>query len=225
MIIAVGNLKGGVGTSTLAIEIAAAHRRAGRSVVLVDTTLSLTTERWCKRREALGLEPRSPVVAERTLIESTLDCLAYYDTAVVDVASHQAELEVIQTFADVWIAPCMASRMDLDATLQLYANLRQTDSRCSEGHAIFGVVLTQTPATGSLRQERARKYLRERAPGMLIFKQDLPTRRAWREGDDGRSLFDLLRHHAGKALDEFTAILAEIDAATRDVIVARRSVV
>ena len=60
---------------------------------------------------------------------------------------------------------------------------------------------------------------------MLIFKQDLPTRRAWREGNDGRSLFDLLRHHAGKALDEFTAILAEIDAATRDVIVARRSVV
>jgi len=213
MKIAIGNRKGGVGTSTLACNVSAAFAVTGHSVLLVDTDASRTSTAWCMRRHALALEPSLAVVTARRSTTAALDNDDPYDIRLVDVWRHHDAMEAIAGRVDFWLAPCIASRPDLDATLQLYETFRRDGWRHPTEPAPFGVVLTQTPSAWGPRWEAyARSYLSEHSPELHVFRQSLHSRRAWQETFSGRALFELPNRVAGKALAEFNSFLKELAA-------------
>jgi hypothetical protein len=213
MKIAIGNRKGGVGTSILACNTSAAFAAVGNSVLLVDTDRSRTTTGWYARRHALALEPSLAIVTAPRSTVAALDDPGPFDIRLVDVWRYHEDMAALAGNVNFWLAPCMASRPDLDVTLRLYEMLTSEVWRFSTDRVPFSVVLTQTPnAPGSQWEAYARSYLKEQAPNLHVFEQSLHSRRAWHETHSGHALFELPNRVAGKALAEFTSFLKELTA-------------
>jgi len=97
-IVAIGNLKGGTGKSTLAVNVAAAMARSGRKVALVDTDPQATSAEWLDN-SALAIH------AERLRIDGLEDLQAPLRTIDDLVAGH----DVVLIDLPAVVAPAMAS--------------------------------------------------------------------------------------------------------------------
>lgn len=120
MILLLAHKKGGVGKSTLAVNLAVEAAAAGRSVVLVDSDPSIaTTTVWAQDRQEGGLVPDMRAIRRRG------DCLHHelqllddvHDLVVVDIAGKDSE-ELCLGFvvADVVIVPIEPTQAVLDQT-------------------------------------------------------------------------------------------------------------
>lgn len=209
----IGNEKGGVGKSMLAISIAAGIQKAGHSAVLVDTDSTATTSAWASIRRSRDLEPELPCVAAPDHPEAVLLGLAsQYDNLVIDVGARDYKrIGQLAKIAGFWLAPTRVSQGDMDSTMRLYSMLRQLPPSAG-GRVPFFVVLNATPAAWNSPEEtEAREYMNAMAPGMEILTSTLRERRAWRDvGKSGHSIYELPRRDSGKAIDEWTALFAEI---------------
>jgi chromosome partitioning protein len=160
MKLAIGNMKGGVGTSTLACSISAAFAKDGRSVVLIDTDRSQNTTMWCSKRRALALDPPVSITTARHSIAAALGNGVAYDIQLIDVWRHHDDIETIARSVDFWLAPSTVSTADLEATLRLYEALHSSTRQRPPKPVAFGVVLTQTPNAPRSREEaEARAFL------------------------------------------------------------------
>jgi chromosome partitioning protein len=132
-IIAVGNLKGGTGKSTVAVNLAC-RLAESQSVTLVDADPQGTAAAWLQNGRAAGM-PRSLAVVARPL-EASADANAWQQEVrahrrsaariVVDLPpqkglASQAALQI----ADLLIAPVTPSGVDLHATAQALAVLHR----------------------------------------------------------------------------------------------------
>jgi chromosome partitioning protein len=118
--LAIGNLKGGVGKSTLAVNLACALADTRRGVVLIDADAQGTAAYWVGlgrlpiRCEAVPLESQRG--AERwiqrvTTLRNTVDLV------VIDLPPHiGAATEAALIVADLLLVPVTASGADLLAT-------------------------------------------------------------------------------------------------------------
>jgi chromosome partitioning protein len=122
MILTVGNLKGGVGKTTLACNISVALAARGRDVLLIDaerTALDFTTLRASKRDcgyTAVGLQGRAIRDQMKTLAKK-------YDEIVVDVGGEDAtgSLRAALTVADVVLVPVKPRSFELWRTEETMA--------------------------------------------------------------------------------------------------------
>ena len=212
MKLAIGNEKGGFGSSTLAVNVAAAFAAAGNTVQLIDTDRnSRSTSTWRARRRALALQPSPSVLTAPGNTKAALDDSAHHDVRIVDTWRYHEDIEGLAGCVDFWIAPTMVSRVDLDATLRTFELLRDRLGTHASNRIRFGALLTQTPtASGSREEGDARAYLTRRAPEMQVFRQALRSRVAWKETGVGRAVFELEHPGDGRALAEFTSFLAEL---------------
>ena len=128
-VIAVGNLKGGVGKSTVAVNLACETSSQRRSVILVDADAQGTASYW------LGLG-RLPIRGEAMPLENQRDAdrwirrvLALRDEAdlvVIDLPPHiGAATEAALVIADLFVVPVTASGADILATEKALALLKE----------------------------------------------------------------------------------------------------
>lgn len=210
----IGNEKGGVGKSLLAINIAAAIQETGNSVVLVDTDSTATTSGWASIRQHRKLQPQMTVVAAPDHpVPVLLGLASQYDNLVIDVGARDyGKLATLAKIADFWLAPTQVSQGDMDSTLKLYDAMRGYGRHHPSGKVPFAVVLNRTPiAWNSAEEAEAREYMTAIAPSLIICEQTLRERRSWRDvGKSGHTLLELPRRDSAKAIDEFTALFAEI---------------
>lgn len=125
-IIAVANLKGGVGKSTLATNLACALAREDRRVILVDADDHQATSWWGSRKAP----PPVPVVSARfdpadekgwARRVMALDA----DLVVVDVGGGQTRaVGIAMTVADLVVVPCPATPVDIKTARDTVGLLR-----------------------------------------------------------------------------------------------------
>jgi chromosome partitioning protein len=115
MIIAVTNLKGGVGKSTVAQNLAVCYAQAGKKVCILDTDLKQrTTMRWVGERD----EKLPPVIVagveEKQLTQQADALRSIYDVIIID---GRPDLEKLATktiaISDVVIIPITAKSADI----------------------------------------------------------------------------------------------------------------
>ncbi|WP_461171997.1 ParA family protein [Arthrobacter sp. Z1-9] len=120
MILLLAAKKGGVGESTLAVNLAAEAAVSGRSVVLVDTDPSIdTTTIWAQDRQEGGLTPDVHAVRRRgDILHHELQRLDdVHDLVVVDIAGKDSEeLRLGLVVADLVLIPIEPSQAVLDQT-------------------------------------------------------------------------------------------------------------
>ena len=136
MIISITNLKGGVGKSTLAQNLAVYLAKKGRNLCIADTdSEQQTSVKWGSVRSGIedGIVPEVPVflINPDTISDQILNKLGKkYDLVIIDGTPALTELTTrIIIMSDLVITPILASATDvwaLDTFLKRYEEARIT---------------------------------------------------------------------------------------------------
>jgi chromosome partitioning protein len=117
MIVIVGNTKGGVGKTTLAVQIALARGAAGRSVLLVDADRQGSAQIAATMRSEAGRAPPLACVqlADGRLLRAQLGPLAAkHDDTIIDAGGRDNEaLRVALLRSDLLVVPVQPRAVDV----------------------------------------------------------------------------------------------------------------
>ena len=125
MIVLVGGEKGGVGKTTLAVNLAAMRSRAGHDVLLIDADKQASANLWAGIRQAELRDAPVPCLQKRGkgLAPDIRDLSTRYEDIVIDAGGQDSvELRAALTIADLALFPIQPSLFDA-ATLETLAEL------------------------------------------------------------------------------------------------------
>jgi chromosome partitioning protein len=130
-IIAVGNLKGGTGKSTIAVNLACRLAEQQRSVVLIDADPQGTTAAWLRDGAPAGLglasHPLEPAAGADVWMDEIWEQRPRYQRIVIDLPPQPAAcFEAALAVADLVVVPLTLSEVDLHATAKALAVLHRT---------------------------------------------------------------------------------------------------
>lgn len=115
LVISVVNTKGGVGKSTLSINLADAYFSQGHRVMLIDHDFQqASTNRWKQAADAAGRETCRVIVAEGDLPRLVDDLSSAYDVIVIDAPGRlERATTTLIAVADLVLMPVQPSALDL----------------------------------------------------------------------------------------------------------------
>ncbi len=178
-IVAIANIKGGVGKSTLAVHLAAKAQHAGRRTRIIDMDEQQSAARWVERRNVtLAGASKLPLIdardcfakgIERALQQAEADAIEF---VVIDTPPHQSLAPAAAvSAAHVTLVPIRPGVLDMDAIGQTLDMLEET------GAFAFGI-LNMVKAKSVLADEAAELVAKEGltlAPIRLNDRQDYNT--------------------------------------------------
>lgn len=213
VIIAIASRKGGVGKSTLTINLGAEFARQGYNVSLVDADKQKTVSKWFDRREHSIEEGEDwPVVrcieksgrVRNTLIEESTN----KDIVIVDPAGRDsAELRGALLAADIVYIPTQVSQYDLETLDEMVDIIEET----AEGneHRTVRAVVTQAPVTpGAKETQEAREFLKEFDQHMTLSDVIIRSRKSYRVSP--RNGASVIEWNDSKAKAEIQLLAQEI---------------
>jgi chromosome partitioning protein len=156
MILVVGNTKGGVGKTTLAINLAIARANRGRDVLLVDGDEQHTAVTFTELRdEQVGQTGYTAVSLHGAALRTQVRQLASkYDDIIIDVGGRDTgSLRAALTVADTLLIPVQPRSFDIWAVDQM-AELVKEARELNEGLKAL-VVLNAADAQGRDNQDAA----------------------------------------------------------------------
>lgn len=129
MIVLFGNEKGGVGKSTLTLNIALALKLAGKEVAIVDCDPQATVSSWLQDRRDAGIEPYLPSFQLKGRCgKEILELKSKYDYLIVDVAgSDGVALREAAVIANLWLVPTAVDYFDTQALITPLQIIRTTE--------------------------------------------------------------------------------------------------
>lgn len=202
MIVAVGNVKGGVGKTTLAVNLAIALSHSGRDVLLIDGDEQATAIAFTElRSEQKNGKPGYTVVSLHgaTIRTQVRQLAPKYADIVIDVGGRDTgSLRAALTVADVVLVPVQPRSFDLwgvDQTAELIKEAREINE---DLRAIS--VINAADAQGK-DNEAAAQALREiegieLAPGFIVRRKAFPNAAA--------AGLSVLEYDDPKAIEEFS---------------------
>lgn len=178
-VVAVGNVKGGVGKTTLAVNFAIARAQAGKDVLLVDGDEQGTAQAFTQlRAEAMESNPGYTSVslqgpAIRTQVRQLKD---KYQEIIIDVGGRDTgSLRAALTIANILVVPVQPRSFDiwaLDSVSVLISEAREIN----ENLAVL-IVLNSADSQGTDNEEAA-KHIRD-LPGIDYFDRPIIRRKVF----------------------------------------------
>ena len=167
MVIAVGNLKGGTGKSTIAVNVACALAAMGHATVVVDADPQLTATQWMRRRALPAKLHETPPLHDLEEAPAWRDEIheigAQQQFVVIDLpAVLGATLGAALLVADLVLIPAAASGLDLSATTRTLHRIAKAEDERS-GTAIPSLVVPNRVESGWFRDGGLRR-MRIRVP-------------------------------------------------------------
>lgn len=147
MILEVGNIKGGVGKTMLAVNIAVALAQRGRDVLLIDGDEQGSAATFAQIRAEQPTATRlTTIQLQGKAIRQQMDQLvAKYDEIIIDVGGRDTgSLRAALTIADVILVPFQPRSVDLWAGEQI-AGLVHEARQINEGLKAFAVLNAADP--------------------------------------------------------------------------------
>jgi chromosome partitioning protein len=206
MILVVGNTKGGVGKTTLAVNLAVARALAGRDLLLVDgdeqgTALTFTQ----LRTEGLGEAGYTAVSLTGAALRSQVRQLApKYDDIIIDVGGRDTgSLRAALTVADTLLVPVQPRSFDVWALDQVAALVVEA-REINEGLRVVAILNGADPQGGD--NEAALQMIGdiegiEALPTSIVRRKAFPNAAA-----EGKAVVEQTPRDA-KAIDELTALI------------------
>jgi chromosome partitioning protein len=148
-ILAIANLKGGVGKSTLSQNLSVCLSQWGKTVCLIDTdTEQRSSAEWGQRRQAAGYPTLDIfVVNEDNLATKITEVAQQYEFVVVDGSPALSEITTkIVLISDLVVVPVLPSGNDfgaLEKFLSRYNETRTIQKRHGIETAGLGIVLNE----------------------------------------------------------------------------------
>jgi chromosome partitioning protein len=204
MIIAVGNVKGGVGKTTLAVNLAISLARSGRDILLIDGDEQQTAMAFTELRNTnlKGKSGYTAVALQGAAIRTQVRQLApKYADIVIDVGGRDTgSLRAALTVADTVLIPVQPRSFDLwgvDQTAELVKEAREIND-----HLRAVTVLNAADAQGRDNDDAATALQDieglEYAPTPIIRRKAFPNAAA--------SGLSVLEHDDPKAIEEFSRL-------------------
>ena len=213
MILAVGNVKGGVGKTTLAVNLAIAFSRAKRDVLLIDgdeqgTALAFTDIRTTEK----GKPATRPLPSWSEYSYAGTPACSKYSDIVIDVGGRDTgSLRAALTVADVVLIPVKPRSFDLwgvDQTADLVREAREINEKL---RAI--AVLNEADPQGKDNQA-ATDALRE-VPGIELAPVLIVRRKAFPNA--AAAGLGVLEYDDPKAIDELNQLTKFLFVHTSDI--------
>lgn len=116
MIVCVGAIKGGVGKSLVATNLAVLRSKYGKKVLLVDADEQGTTSDWVDQRTGLGVEtPWTTIRLKATAVRTEVQKLSKnYDDIIIDCGGRDtASLRAALTVSNVFLVPFQPRSFDI----------------------------------------------------------------------------------------------------------------
>lgn len=180
MIILVGSEKGGVGKSTISINIAAELAQRNQDVCLVDADKQGTASRWAQDRVDARFKPVQCISLHDNIHKPLLDLSDRYKILVVDVAGRDSrELRTGMLAADVLVTPFRPSQPDLDTLPHLADVIEQ--AKDMNPSLICRAVLSMAPTNPRVNEvNQAKDYLKS-YPEFVVCDAIVRDRKAFRD--------------------------------------------
>lgn len=209
MILVVGNTKGGVGKTTLAVNIVVARALAGQDVLLVDGDEQGTAIGFTElRTEQLGQPGYTAVSLQGAALRTQTRQLApKYSDVVIDVGGRDTgSLRAALTVADTLLIPVQPRSFDLWAVDNIAALVKEAREINDRLRAV--AVLNAADAQGS-DNDAAAEQLSE-ASGIEYLPTPIGRRKAFpNAASSGRSVLEQTPRDP-KAAQELAAIVSAV---------------
>lgn len=211
MIISFSSVKGGVGKSTMAINMAVIRAAQGRDVLLIDADKQASAQQWAMLRARDASLPVMPCVGIQgdTLANQVRALAGKYDDIVIDAGGWDSvELRAALLVADAAVTPSMPSQFDI---FSLSTMDKLVGDARSFNEKLRAFILVNNAPTNPAQTDEAdmREYLSEMR-NYETLKTTVKARKAYRIcARDGRAATELARSD-DKAAAEMLALAAEI---------------
>jgi len=211
MIIVVCAEKGGVGKTTLAVNLAAQRALDGHDVLLVDTDLQVSASLWAQKRDETAIQPRVACVQKfgKGLQAEVRDLARRYEDIVLDVGGRESvELRASLVVADRAYIPIQASQFDM-WTLDRMDELVATAQTFNAGLQA-SVILNRVSTNPQVAETREVVELLQDYAYLQLAETMVYERIAWRKSiREGRAVSELTPVDA-KATAELQRFYAEV---------------
>jgi len=210
MILTVGNTKGGVGKTTLAVNLAIARTADGLDVLLVDGDEQRTAMTFTElRAEQRGTPGYTAVALDGPAIRTQVRQLApKYDDVVIDVGGRNTgSLRAALTVSDAVLVPMQPRSFDLWAIDQVVGLVGEARELNPSLRVVL--VINAADPQGSDNQDAAAAL--EEVPGVTVLPVTIGRRKAFpNAAASGRAVTEAGRDKDAKAVAELLALVRSL---------------
>lgn len=206
----VGSEKGGVGKTTIAINMAVMRARAGHPVLLVDADIQGSSAMWATLRSENDVNP--PIICVQKQGKMGYDLVRLRDNyeIIVDAGGRDSvELRQAILACDRWLIPVRPGQLDLPSVAkmaQLMDNIEEAGETVPESAVVLNAVTASTNE-GAEAKEALSEFERPPVMGPIITDR-VAVRRAVIMG---AAVVELMGKSANAAAaDEFKAVYKEL---------------